>query len=227
MKTSFPVDNLPCLLKRQLSNFFPVSQDEYDQLCEDITCALSKVQYNFSHCTNKYYNRDGEVYFSPWHSGQYTIFLYYLSHIAGTKNNDLGDKIYYLNKIMNSCDLYYQIELPDIFFCDHPVGTVLGRAEYENGFTFSQNCTIGNNHGIYPVIGRNVRMCAGTSIIGKCRIGDNVILGAGALIKDEDVPDNSLVFGQSPNLLIKKNRLLNTADAGGVVTPDLLVKDKK
>lgn len=70
-------------------------------------------------------------------------------------------------------------------------------------------------------------MCAGTSIIGKCRIGDNVILGAGALIKDEDVPDNSLVFGQSPNLLIKKNRLLNTADAGGVVTPDLLVKDKK
>lgn len=47
MKTSFPVANLPCLLKRQLSNFFPVSQDEYDQLCEDITCALSKVQYNF------------------------------------------------------------------------------------------------------------------------------------------------------------------------------------
>lgn len=47
-------------------------------------------------------------------------------------------------------------------------------------------------------------MCMNTAIIGDSHIGDNVTLGAGALVKDTDIPPNSLVFGQSPNLIIKK-----------------------
>lgn len=47
-------------------------------------------------------------------------------------------------------------------------------------------------------------MCMNTAIIGDSHIGDNVTLGAGALVKDTDIPSNSLVFGQAPNLIIKK-----------------------
>ncbi len=50
------------------------------------------------------------------------------------------------------------------------------------------------------------RMCMNSAIIGDCHIGDNVTIGAGALVKDEDIPSNSLVFGQSPNLIIKKKK---------------------
>lgn len=39
-----------------------------------------------------------------------------------------------------------------------------------------------------------------------CHIGDNVTLGAGALVKDTDIPSNSIVFGQSPNLIIKTKK---------------------
>ena len=46
-------------------------------------------------------------------------------------------------------------------------------------------------------------MYAHAQIIGNCHIGDNVKVGAGCLVKDQDVPANSLVFGQSPNLIIK------------------------
>ena len=46
-------------------------------------------------------------------------------------------------------------------------------------------------------------MYANSSILGKCHIGKNVQIGAGALVKNQDVPDNSIVFGQSPNLIIK------------------------
>ena len=87
---------------------------------------------------------------------------------------------------------------------DHPVGSVIGRAHYSNGFTFGQNCTVGNNKGIYPVIGENITLCANSAIIGNCHIGDNVTVGAYACVKDQDVPANSIVFGQSPNLIIKK-----------------------
>jgi len=106
--------------------------------------------------------------------------------------------------VMNGCDLFYEIGLPRFFHLDHPVGSVMGRAKYGEGFSFGQNCTVGNNRGIYPVLGENVRMCANSSIIGNCNIGDNVIIGANSGVKDENIPDNSLVFGYSPHLIIKQ-----------------------
>lgn len=107
---------------------------------------------------------------------------------------------------MNGCDLYYEVNLSNYFTLDHPVGTVMGRAKYGEGFHFGQNCTVGNNRGIYPVIGENVRMCAHSSIIGSCRIGDSVTIGANSGVKDEDVPDNLIVFGYSPHLIIKAKK---------------------
>lgn len=71
---------------------------------------------------------------------------------------------------------------------------------------FSQNCTVGNNRGIYPYIGQNVYMCANSSIIGNCHIGNNVIIGANSGVKDEDIPDDCMVFGYSPNLIIKRKK---------------------
>ena len=118
----------------------------------------------------------------------------------------MSDKLYALNKAMASVDLFYQVELPDIFTFDHPLGSVMGRASYSDYFTFSQGCTVGNNRGIYPRFGQSVFMLSDSKVIGDCEIGSNVIIGAPAYVKDVDIPSNSLVFGQSPNLVIKENR---------------------
>jgi serine O-acetyltransferase len=55
------------------------------------------------------------------------------------------------------------------------------------------------------VIGENVIMYAHSSILGDSKIGNNVILGAGCIVKDASIPDNCMVFGQSPKLVIIKN----------------------
>lgn len=142
-------------------------------------------------------------------------FLYYLSHEIYIQANDtvLCDKIYYLNKILNSVDLFYAIELPSTFAAEHPLGSVMGRAKYGEEFMFYQNCTVGGvetpKGTVYPCIGSNVHMYANSSIIGDCKIGNNVCIGAGALIKNENIEDDSLVFGQSPNLIIKPNKRIN------------------
>ncbi|TEB40985.1 transferase, partial [Flavobacterium circumlabens] len=34
--------------------------------------------------------------------------------------------------MLNSCDLFYEVNLPDIFFLDHPLGTVIGRGVFKN-----------------------------------------------------------------------------------------------
>lgn len=200
------------LLLNQLSNMFGLNEGDREVWAQIMPGALAKVEENFKHSDNKYYNREGECYFNPFHSGQYCIFLYYISYeIAhldrSNKNNlKLADKVYYLNKIMNSVDLFYEIELPAHFGVEHPLGSVMGRAKYGDNFFFYQGCTVGGNHHIYPTIGDNVKMCANTTILGASLIGNNVTLGAGALIKDQDVPDNVNVFGQSPNLIFKPKK---------------------
>lgn len=203
--TNISQTDLVGLTLKQLRNFFPVSQEEEQLLVQHIERVMQRVERCFDGTTNKYYHRDGQVYFNPFHSGQYCIYLYWFSRtIFETGNSFLADKIYYLNKIMNGCDMFYEVELPEVFMLDHPVGSVIGRGTFGEGFEFGQNCTIGNNKGIYPVIGSNVKVCANAAIIGNCQIGDNVTIGAYACVKDQDVPANSIVFGQSPNLIIKK-----------------------
>ena len=204
MIISVPKSDISTILIHQLESFFPVNVEEgkcVDGLLEDV---LSKIEFCFGLNPNKYYHRGEETYFNVFHAGQYTVFLYFFSRLVYLSGNTLlADKIYYLNKIMNSCDLFYEVKLPDYFSLDHPQGSVMGRAKYSDGLSFAQYSTVGNNKGIYPIIGRNCRMSMNSAIIGNCHIGDNVTLGAGCLIKDTNIPSNSLVFGQSPNLIIK------------------------
>lgn len=202
--------NLVC---RQIDNNFTLKDTERKAIEDSFEAALTACEENFNASPNKYFSRekDGvkEAYFNPFHSVQWMIFLYYLSHSIYLKEGGaVCDKLYYLNKLMNGLDIFYAIELPKHFGAEHPVGTVMGRAQYGDNFYFYQGCTVGGFHKkdgtiAYPVIGDNVKMYANSTIIGNCHIGNGAKIGAGALIKNQDIPDNAIVFGQSPNLIIK------------------------
>lgn len=215
MKTN--IDEIFSLVKRQITSFFPLEKWEEDIIFSKIPTVLLSVEKCFSQINNKYFNKDGKINFNPYHSGQWLIFLYFLSHNISSDTlltNKLGtgkqiaDKIYFLNKILNAVDIYHEVALPSVFFLEHPVGTVLGRAKYNDGFFCNQGCSVGgtiDSNGLihYPVIGYDVKMFANSAILGKCSIGNNVKLGAGTIVKNQNVPANSLVFGHSPNLIIK------------------------
>ncbi len=201
-------------LYRQIDSFFSCTEEERSVLSVYLDKTLKRLEKCFQGVDNKYFKADsGEVLFNPFHSVQYMTFLYTLANelYCNGVSSILCDKLYYLNKTMNGLDMFYAIELPEVWSAEHPVGSVLGRAKYGEGFIFYQGCTVGGNRGKdsvlhYPIIGNNFRMYANSSLIGKCNVGDNVILGAGALVKDTDIPSNSIVFGQSPNLIIKENK---------------------
>lgn len=205
------------LVCRQVDNFFTISDDEIDAIKASFEAALTACEDNFIYSNNKYYARevDGkkDTYFNPFHSVQWMTFLYYLGHLIYKKGSTtkICDKLYYLNKVMNGLDMFYAIEMPRHFGAEHPVGSVMGRAQYSDGFFFYQGCTVGGTRDkegnlYYPIIKENVRMYANSSILGNCHIGCNVQIGAGALVKNQDIPDNCIVFGQSPNLIIKSKK---------------------
>lgn len=61
---------------------------------------MQRIEKCFAPNPNKYYSRDGETYFNPFHSGQYSIYLYFLSNEVWKAGNSLlADKIYYLSDI--------------------------------------------------------------------------------------------------------------------------------
>lgn len=116
--------------------------------------------------------------------------------------------MYYLNKIMHSVDWYHEIELPDYFVAEHPLSSVLGRAKYSNYLSVYQGTTIGGSRKkeklYYPELEENIILYSGSSVLGKSHIGHDVVLAANSCVKNEDIPPCCIVFGSSPNLIIKK-----------------------
>jgi len=197
------------IIKQLDSLFFFYPSQEKETLKASIDIALDRTSYCFSHSNSRfhhYHRESGERFFNPLNSDHYAIFLYYLANSifmnypeAGT----LADRVFYLNKALNGLDLYYEVMMPEIFFAVHPVGSVIGIAEYADFFLFSQNCTVGANKDICPKIGQNVQMMPGSAIVGNCTVEDNVIISAYSYVKDTDIKACSIVFGMSPNLVIK------------------------
>jgi len=185
---------------QQLKNLL-ISDHDVTPFVKD---SLDRTLRCFEPNKNKYY--EGNKNISVFHSGQYSIYLYYLANTIYKKsgNTELASKIYYLNKILHSVDWFYAIELPSYWGVEHPVGSVLGRAKYDDGLFIYQGCTVGGNKKKYPSLGRNVIMYSNATILGNCNVGDNVIIATGTTVKDYDIPNNCIVFGESPNLVIKE-----------------------
>lgn len=85
----------------------------------------------------------------------------------------------------------------------HPIGSFINAKKIGHHFTVKNNVTIGNNHGINPVIGNNVIVNSNSIVVGGISIGDNVIIGAGSVVT-KSIPDNFVVVG-SPAFIIRKN----------------------
>lgn len=88
----------------------------------------------------------------------------------------------------------------------HPYSTILYAESIGNFFSCRQCTTIGNKSDYRdderPIIGNNVTLGSNVCIIGKVKIGNNVVIGAGSVVT-KDVPDNCVVVG-NPAHIIKK-----------------------
>jgi serine O-acetyltransferase len=192
------------LVAKQLRNLLVFEDGERDDLAKGIDAALKRCEFCFAASALGPYHKGGAPWFSPFHTSQNTVFLYYLSRALDQAGSSLGERVYYLNKILHGVDLFCQVSLPDIFLVDHAVGTVMGRATYSNYLIFLQNCTVGNNRGRYPSLGEYNALFAGATVLGGTRSGKYCFFSAGSVVVDEEIPDCSVVFGRSPHLAIKR-----------------------
>ncbi len=103
-------------------------------------------------------------------------------------------------------DIDYILSQQPIF--THMIGIVIAKdVKIGKNVLIRQNVTLGHGsyngerNRCYPYIGNNVQIGANALVIGGINIGDNAIIGGGAIVT-HDVPKNAVVVG-NPAKIIK------------------------
>jgi len=216
MKMSLTKRELVEYVTRQLNNCFPDSMPvKKDVIDKHIDLTLDRVGVCFAAVHNRYFQAAGQTLFNHLHNDQYAMFLYFLANTLYMEEVDVRicEKLFYLNKMLNSIDVFYEVELPNIFLFSHPLGAVLGRAKYADYFFVHQECTVGgarsaksDTKNVYPVLGKYCALYKGAAVLGNCHVGDNCKISAHSLLIDQDLGANQIYIGTRINHVIKKNR---------------------
>ncbi|MEO8296714.1 MAG: serine acetyltransferase [Burkholderiales bacterium] len=123
---------------------------------------------------------------------------------------------YKLVQILTGIEFPCEVEVGRNFVIDHFGGIIV------SGYArFGDNCRIRNGVVVglsrvddpcAPVIGHNVDIGAGAKVLGRITIGDNVVIGANAVVV-RSVPANSVAVGVPAVVKPRTIRILPSADA--------------
>lgn len=194
------------ILLNQLAFFGELSVNEK----ELINAYFSSAKNLVDNCQNRIVKERRTLnYFNSHYS---MMFLYKLARIIYQKephinsSDSVNEKLYLLNRMLNAIDLYYKIDMPDLFLIGHGLGSVFSHAKYSEYFVVYQNVTIGMQDGKYPEIGERVVIYPNCVVIGDCRIGNNSVIGSGTSLINKSIPDNCVAFEKDGKLTIRENR---------------------
>lgn len=194
---------------RQINHFFPDADPiQVEELFKAIELTEERAFYCFGNIRKKYFNEGDSIHFNHLISDQYCMYLYMLANHFHTVTGEthLPTKLYLLNKALHGVDIYFTTNLPEIFLLVHPIGTIIGRAQFADYFIAYQGCTVGClNDGIFPTFEGKTILYANASVLGNCIIGDNVCFAAGSMVVNKNIEANKIVMGQSPELITRQN----------------------
>jgi serine O-acetyltransferase len=194
---------------RQLSHVFPDRDMEPDEIAVALPRTLERLEFNFSHLKSPHYFDGRQARFNHLNTDQYCVFLYYLANTLHRMQGDRSTaaKLFALNKALHAIDLFYEVEMPDVFGVQHPVGVVVGRAKLSNYLFLYQRCTIGGNLALeYPTLGEGVVLFGDTAVIGRTSLGANTWVSVGTRIIDSDIAGGQVVVGDPRSLTLKTAR---------------------
>lgn len=116
-----------------------------------------------------------------------------------------------ISRFLTGVEIHPGAKIGKIVFIDHGMGVVVGEtAVIGNDVVMYDNVILGargwnvnkNGEKRHPIIGDNVTLCSGCKILGPIHIGNNCVIGAGAIIT-KDIRGDRIVT-QEKNLCIKE-----------------------
>lgn len=142
---------------------------------------------------------------------KYILFLTLISQLPEWRQVYLMriGRIGRLFSIIYAKNILLAIHCDDIdggLFIQHGHSTEINAKKIGRNCQIWQNVTIGVKYsgGETPVIGNNVKISAGACVLGGINIGDNVTVGANAVVLN-DVPENCIAVGVPAKIIRQHN----------------------
>ena len=140
------------------------------------------------------------IYVILLYPGFHALLFYRIAHFfSNLKLKFIARLISQIARFLTGIEIHPGAKIGKRLFIDHGMGIVIGETT-----TIGDNCTI--YHGVtlggtgkdkykrHPDLGDNVTVGCGAKVLGPIKIGNNVKIGANAVVL-KDVPDNSTVVG--------------------------------
>lgn len=102
---------------------------------------------------------------------------------------------YQLNKLLNGCVIGVGTDFGPGLVLMHPIGVVINsKVRGGENITIESGVVIGDDKGQSPSLGNDIFIGAGAKVIGSVHIGNQVKIGANAVVT-KSAPDNATMLG--------------------------------
>ena len=214
MILSMSIQELLSYIQKQAEHFYPDgTRFDGKDVQSAFSLALDRLENSIKTVTLPgYHNNVGEPTFSHMHADQYAQLLYFFSNSLWciSQNRLVCDKLLAMNRTLHSLFLSYKCKMPEHFVLGHPIGTILGNADYGDYLVVFQGVTVNTekdeNGEAAPHLGKGLFLGAHSKIIGKQIIGDRVSIGVDAFLFQEDVPNDSVVLLENGRTIIRPRK---------------------
>ena len=133
-----------------------------------------------------------------------------------------------LGRFFTGIEIHPGAQIGDSLFIDHGMGVVIGETSIiGDNVTLYQGVTLGGTGKEkgkrHPTLGRNVVVGTGAKVLGNLTVGDNVRIGANAVVL-RDVPPNAVVVGVPGRIVRHEGRTFPGINLDHTTLPDPLTQ---
>lgn len=143
------------------------------------------------------------------------VIIHRISHFFYVKRLGFLAKLFsIINFVIFGTEIAMGAEIEGGFYMPHSLGTIISVKTVGRNFSCYHKVGIGSSMEAggedleknRPVFGENVQVYTGATVIGPIKIGNNVTIGANAVVIT-DVPDNCIAVGVPARIIPKKDKV--------------------
>lgn len=159
-----------------------------------------------------------------FYQGVWSVYIHRVAHfLYKLKVPVIPRLISQISRFLTGIEIHPGAKIGKGFFIDHGAGVVIGEtAVIGDNVTLYQGVTLGGTGKQkgkrHPTIGNNVMIGGEAMVLGNIEVGDNSVIGAGALVT-KSVCSGCTVVGNPARVIVREGKKVDPMEHGDLPDP--------